>query len=87
MENTLLVTKITMQDMLNAVVDWIYGNDTASLNFSTVINLSSVPFQERQSTQKITEVLKDELGSNFFVDLDEQLQNTKLVNETTTTVE
>lgn len=87
MENTLLVTKITMQDMLNAVVDWVYGNDASSLSFSTVINLSSVPFQERQSTQKITEVLKAELGSNFFVDLDEQLQNTKLVNEATTTVE
>jgi len=75
MNNTFLVTKITMQDMLNASVDWMYGNDTSSVGFSTVINLSAIPAQERQSIPVVTELLKNQLGSSFFAEIDEQLNN------------
>jgi hypothetical protein len=74
MNNTFLVTKITMQDMLNAVVDSMYGNDTASMGFSTVVNLSAVPIQDRQSIPVVTELLKNQFGENFFVEMDQQLE-------------
>jgi hypothetical protein len=81
MKNTFLVTKITMQDMLNAVVDSFYGNDTSSMGFSTVINLSAVPIQDRQSIPVITELLKNQFGESFFAEMDKQLEPKPIASE------
>jgi len=75
MKNTFLVTKITMQDMLNAVVDSMYGNDTSTIGFSTVINLSAIPIQDRQSIPVITEFLKNQFGNTFFEQQDAIIAN------------
>jgi hypothetical protein len=64
-----------MQDMLNAVVDSMYGNDTYSVGFSTVVNLSAIPIQDRQSIPVITEFLKNQYGSNFFEEQDAIIAN------------
>jgi len=75
MKNTFLVTKVTMQDMLNAVVDSMYGNDTYSVGFSTVVNLSAIPIQDRQSIPAVTEFLKNQFGSTFFEEQDAIIAN------------
>jgi hypothetical protein len=75
MKNTFLVTKITMQDMLNVVVDSVYGNDTSSVGLSTVVNLSAIPIQDRQSIPVITEFLKSQLGNAFFEEQDAIIAN------------
>jgi hypothetical protein len=75
MKNTFLVTKVTMQDMSNAVVDSMYGNDTSTVGFSTVVNLSAIPIQDRQSIPVITEFLKNQFGNAFFEEQDAIIAN------------
>lgn len=78
MSNIFIVTEIKLTTPTSAVVSWIYGTDEKSVQLCSVVDVSSIPLNERQSLSVVGDYLQETLGSSFFEDKDAELSSLQM---------
>ena len=72
MANSFTITKITPNGD-NSIIDWSYGENNKVSTGSSVANLSPLPEEDRQNFDIVGPWLKNEIGSEFFIQMDADL--------------
>jgi len=72
MANSFNIIKITPNGD-NSIIEWSYGEGDKVSGGSSITNLSQLPEEDRQNFDIVGPWLKNEIGSEFFTQMDADL--------------